>query len=48
LRRLTVNNCFISQRSANAAKDIKELIDDSVDKVSAGSILVEQAGSRDE
>jgi methyl-accepting chemotaxis protein len=35
----------LAQRSAGAAKEIKELIDDSVQKVSAGSALVERAGS---
>jgi len=35
----------LAQRSAGAAKEIKELIDDSVQKVSAGSTLVERAGS---
>jgi len=35
----------LAQRSASAAKEIKQLIDDSVDKVGAGSKLVEQAGS---
>ncbi|WP_343584578.1 methyl-accepting chemotaxis protein, partial [Herbaspirillum sp.] len=34
----------LAQRSAAAAKEIKDLIDDSVDKVGAGSRLVEQAG----
>jgi methyl-accepting chemotaxis protein len=34
----------LAQRSASAAKEIKGLIDDSVDKVGAGSKLVEQAG----
>jgi methyl-accepting chemotaxis protein len=34
----------LAQRSANAAKEIKELIADSVDKVDAGSLLVDQAG----
>ncbi|TWC71355.1 methyl-accepting chemotaxis protein [Herbaspirillum sp. SJZ099] len=34
----------LAQRSAAAAKEIKALIDDSVDKVGAGSRLVEQAG----
>jgi methyl-accepting chemotaxis protein len=34
----------LAQRSANAAKEIKTLIDDSVDKVGAGSKLVAQAG----
>jgi methyl-accepting chemotaxis protein len=35
----------LAQRSASAAKEIKELIGDSVDKVDAGSRLVTQAGS---
>jgi methyl-accepting chemotaxis protein len=35
----------LAQRSAAAAKEIKQLIGDSVDKVSAGSRLVEEAGS---
>lgn len=35
----------LAQRSAGAAKEIKELINDSVDKVDAGSKLVGQAGS---
>ena len=35
----------LAQRSASAAKEIKGLIDDSVDKVSAGNKLVEQAGA---
>ncbi|WP_373992033.1 methyl-accepting chemotaxis protein [Duganella sp. BuS-21] len=34
----------LAQRSAAAAKEIKELIGDSVDKVGAGSKLVEEAG----
>lgn len=34
----------LAQRSANAAKEIKTLIGDSVTKVSAGSALVDQAG----
>jgi methyl-accepting chemotaxis protein len=34
----------LAQRSANAAKEIKSLINDSVDKVAAGSRLVNQAG----
>ncbi|HEX2603484.1 MAG TPA: methyl-accepting chemotaxis protein [Oxalicibacterium sp.] len=34
----------LAQRSANAAKEIKSLIDDSVDKVGTGSRLVAQAG----
>jgi methyl-accepting chemotaxis protein len=35
----------LAQRSAAAAKEIKILIDDSVEKVEAGSKLVEQAGA---
>jgi len=35
----------LAQRSASAAKEIKELIGDSVDKVDSGSKLVEQAGA---
>ncbi|NUU01594.1 methyl-accepting chemotaxis protein [Herbaspirillum robiniae] len=35
----------LAQRSAAAAKEIKELIDDSVEKVGAGSQLVERAGT---
>jgi methyl-accepting chemotaxis protein len=35
----------LAQRSAAAAKEIKMLIDDSVDKVQVGSKLVEQAGA---
>jgi len=35
----------LAQRSAAAAKEIKELIDDSVNKVGSGSKLVEQAGT---
>jgi methyl-accepting chemotaxis protein len=35
----------LAQRSAAAAKEIKSLIDDSVEKVEAGSQLVEQAGA---
>nr|WP_289623126.1 methyl-accepting chemotaxis protein [Trinickia mobilis] len=35
----------LAQRSAAAAKEIKTLIDDSVDKVDAGSKLVAQAGA---
>ncbi|MDO8176835.1 MAG: methyl-accepting chemotaxis protein [Undibacterium sp.] len=35
----------LAQRSAAAAKEIKVLIDDSVDKVNTGSKLVDQAGS---
>ncbi len=34
----------LAQRSASAAKEIKTLIDDSVDKVDAGSQLVDDAG----
>jgi len=34
----------LAQRSASAAKEIKTLIDDSVDKVGSGTRLVEQAG----
>jgi methyl-accepting chemotaxis protein len=34
----------LAQRSAGAAKEIKELIDESVQKVSDGSALVQQAG----
>ncbi|WP_286869467.1 methyl-accepting chemotaxis protein, partial [Herbaspirillum sp. UBA812] len=34
----------LAQRSAGAAKEIKELINDSVEKVGDGSRLVEQAG----
>ena len=35
----------LAQRSANAAREIKVLIDDSVSKVQSGSALVESAGS---
>ncbi|MEI6001657.1 cache domain-containing protein [Paraburkholderia bengalensis] len=35
----------LAQRSATAAKEIKDLIDDSVSRVGAGSKLVEDAGS---
>lgn len=35
----------LAQRSASAAKEIKQLIDDSVQKVGAGSQLVERAGA---
>ena len=35
----------LAQRSATAAKEIKELIDDSVSKVDVGSRQVEQAGA---
>jgi methyl-accepting chemotaxis protein I, serine sensor receptor len=35
----------LAQRSATAAKEIKQLIDDSVEKVDMGSKLVEQAGT---
>ncbi|MFA6180447.1 MAG: methyl-accepting chemotaxis protein, partial [Candidatus Methylopumilus sp.] len=34
----------LAQRSASAAKEIKELINDSVDKTTAGTTLVENAG----
>ncbi|CDW84203.1 methyl-accepting chemotaxis sensory transducer [Stylonychia lemnae] len=34
----------LAQRSANAAKEIKELISNSVDKVEVGSRLVDDAG----
>ncbi|HZX76962.1 methyl-accepting chemotaxis protein [Lysobacter sp.] len=34
----------LAQRSANAAKEIKQLIGDSVSKVEEGSLLVDQAG----
>ena len=34
----------LAHRSANAAKEIKGLIQDSVDKVQSGSVLVERAG----
>jgi methyl-accepting chemotaxis protein len=34
----------LAQRSASAAKEIKELIVDSVDKVRAGSVLVDESG----
>ncbi|MFX7763872.1 methyl-accepting chemotaxis protein, partial [Acinetobacter baumannii] len=34
----------LAQRSASAAKEIRELINDSVEKVGDGSRLVEQAG----
>src|SRR4030095_11117788 len=34
----------LAQRSANAAKEIKQLITDSVVKVEEGSVLVDQAG----
>ncbi|WP_045736967.1 methyl-accepting chemotaxis protein [Xanthomonas sp. MUS 060] len=34
----------LAQRSANAAKEIKDLIDDSVSRVTEGSALVDQAG----
>ncbi|AZR27406.1 methyl-accepting chemotaxis protein [Xanthomonas vasicola pv. arecae] len=34
----------LAQRSAGAAKEIKQLIDDSVGKVAQGSLLVDQAG----
>ena len=35
----------LAQRSASAAKEIKQLIDDSVEKVADGSALVQKAGS---
>ncbi|MBZ2209375.1 methyl-accepting chemotaxis protein [Massilia soli] len=35
----------LAQRSASAAREIKELIDDSVNKVSAGTHLADKAGS---
>jgi methyl-accepting chemotaxis protein len=35
----------LAQRSANAAKEIKTLINDSVQKVSTGTVLADQAGS---
>ncbi|WP_319017681.1 methyl-accepting chemotaxis protein, partial [Xanthomonas sacchari] len=35
----------LAQRSSNAAKEIKTLIDDSVERVAEGSALVEQAGT---
>ncbi|TFW20975.1 methyl-accepting chemotaxis protein [Duganella callida] len=35
----------LAQRSATAAREIKELIVDSVDKVDAGTMLVDQAGA---
>ena len=35
----------LAQRSASAAREIKGLIEDSVDKVGTGNILVEQAGA---
>jgi methyl-accepting chemotaxis protein len=35
----------LAQRSATAAKEIKELIGDSVAKVNAGTVLVDQAGT---
>jgi methyl-accepting chemotaxis protein len=35
----------LAQRSAAAAKDIKGLINDSVEKVNAGTVLVDQAGA---
>jgi methyl-accepting chemotaxis protein len=35
----------LAQRSANAAKEIKELISESVDRVAVGSQLVDQAGA---
>ncbi len=36
--------CSLAQRSAAAAKEIKALIDDSVAKVDAGTLLVDKAG----
>lgn len=36
----------LAQRSASAAKEIKVLIEDSVEKVEAGSMLVNQSGER--
>jgi methyl-accepting chemotaxis protein len=38
-------NRVLAQRSASAAKEIKGLIGDSVDKVDAGSKLVDRAGN---
>jgi methyl-accepting chemotaxis protein len=35
----------LAQRSAQAAKEIKALIDDSVSKTNAGSLLVNEAGT---
>jgi len=35
----------LAQRSAAAAKEIKDLIGDSVDKVNAGTVLVDEAGA---
>ncbi|OEZ99112.1 methyl-accepting chemotaxis protein [Duganella phyllosphaerae] len=35
----------LAQRSASAAKDIKELISDSVEKITTGAMLVDQAGN---
>jgi methyl-accepting chemotaxis protein len=35
----------LAQRSANAAKEIKTLISDSVEKVDTGARLVDQAGA---
>jgi methyl-accepting chemotaxis protein/methyl-accepting chemotaxis protein-1 (serine sensor receptor) len=35
----------LAQRSANAAKEIKQLIGDSVDKVDSGARLVDEAGA---
>jgi len=35
----------LAQRSASAAKEIKELIGDSVEKVAAGAVLVDEAGA---
>ncbi len=34
----------LASRSANAAKEIKSLIEDSVSRVDTGSVLVESAG----
>ncbi|WP_155394162.1 methyl-accepting chemotaxis protein [Xanthomonas albilineans] len=35
----------LAQRSANAAKEIKDLIDDSVNRIAEGSVLVARAGT---
>ncbi|WP_038896093.1 methyl-accepting chemotaxis protein, partial [Xanthomonas vasicola] len=35
----------LAQRSAGAAKEIKHLIDDSVERVTQGATLVDQAGT---
>ena len=35
----------LAQRSATAAKEIKQLIDDSVQQMNSGTVLVQQAGS---